>query len=213
MIEICGMHLCLYKDINMVHFISIYGIILENGLNITITYISTMKTKINGLFNAKQLQVVLKLPFLLLLLALTLVACRDNENEDRPESDLFGLWQPYKMTQTATLSTGPYSVSTEYSICEQKGRILFTDDGLGNAKTYSEANGPCILQDDSNFTYTYDAVTNTLVITSANGTSQTGSIKELSESNLVYELVGSYDFQGEQDVTVTTTVTARKTKD
>src|SRR5690606_37414716 len=64
MIEICGMHLCLYKDINMVHFISIYGIILENGLNITITYISTMKTKINGLFNAKQLQVVLKLPLL-----------------------------------------------------------------------------------------------------------------------------------------------------
>lgn len=172
-----------------------------------------MKTKLNGLFNVKQLKIVLRLPVLMLFVALALVSCRNDENDDRPEADLFGLWQPYKISQSGTLNGTPFNEATELSVCEQKGRILFTNDGLGNAKTYSDANGNCILQDESDFTYTYDASTNTLVITGEDGTSQTGSIKELSESNLVYELVGTYDYQGQPNVTVTTVITARKTKD
>lgn len=156
-----------------------------------------------------------KFPMLVLLAIFTLSACRSEDDEELevPENTLVGIWQPYKLSQTATLSTGPYVDGVAYTSCQQRGRILFSADGTGNSKTYNEVGGACMLQDDSNFTYTFNPATMEFTITDAAGMKQTGMVKSLTNSELVYEVTGIYTFQGEPNVSVTTMITARKAKD
>ena len=152
-------------------------------------------------------------PLFVLSLIFVLFSCR-NDNDDQTEAEnLVGIWQPYKMNQKATLSTGNYDRTTDFTVCQQKSRIVFGADSNGSTKTYTDINDNCVLQGDANFRYTYDADSNILVITNADGSSQSGSVVELTNSALVYELTGTYDFEGENNVLVKTTFYARKTKD
>ncbi len=157
----------------------------------------------------------IKFPLLAILTMLTLSACRSDDDDEMelPENTLVGIWQPYKLEQSATLSTGSYENSVAYSSCQQRGRVIFNADGSANAKTYSETGGSCMLQDDTNFTYTFNPVTMEMTVTDAAGMKQTGLVKTLTDSELVYQVSGTYTFQGEPNIKVTTTVTARKAKD
>ena len=171
-------------------------------------YFNSSKTNSSWLF-------YLKFPVLALLAILTLSACRtdDDEEIDIPENTIVGIWQPYKLSQNATLSSGPYVNDVAYTSCQQRGRIIFNMDGTATAKTYGETGGSCVLQDESNFSYTFNPVTMEFSITDAAGIKQTGLVRALSDSELVYEVSGTYTFQGEPNVKVTTMVTARRAKD
>lgn len=166
------------------------------------------KSRLSGTF-------VWLLPILLLFVAVSLQSCRldDDKNNNMEDQNLVGIWQPYRLNQKATLTTGAYDQTTEFTICQQKGRITFSDNNTGSSKTYADVNDACFLQDEANFTYIYDTNSNILTITNEDGTSQSGSVVKLTPSELVYELVGNYDFQGETNVQVKTTFYARRTKD
>lgn len=152
--------------------------------------------------------------FPLLLLLMISVSCRSNDEETPPDNQaLIGIWQPYKYNQKATLSTGPYDKTTDLTICQQKSRVIFDQNDAGTTKMYGEDNGTCTLQNEATFTYTYDASSKTLNIKNSDGTTQSGTIKQLSESDLVYELVGTLEIEGEPNVKVTTTIYGRRTKD
>ena len=158
---------------------------------------------------------LLFLPLFFLMIVLTAISCRDDDNkqEQVDMQNLIGLWQPYKFTQTATLSTGAYNQTTDYTVCQQKSRIIFSENNVGTAKVFGEENGSCVLQNTDNFTYDYNPGTKTLSVTSSDGSKQTGTVLKISTSDLVYELTGTYNFEGETNIAVKTTIYARKTKD
>ena len=147
-------------------------------------------------------------PALFTFLLLFFFSCRNDD--DDAQSALIGKWQPYKMTQAATLSTGPVNYTTNFTECQQKTRITFNDETNGNSTVYGEEGGVCVQQENSNFTYTYNSSTGALVIDPANAEAQSGVVKTLTGSDLVYEMKGTYDFEGET-VEVTTTFYTRKT--
>ena len=162
--------------------------------------------------NVQLLKKAFILPLLMLLIS---VACRSNDDNVPMDNDeaLIGIWQPYKYTQKATLSTGPYDQSTDLTVCQQKSRVIFEQNDAGTAKLYGEDSGTCTLQNEASFTYTYDNSSKMLTIKNSDGTSQTGTVKQLTESDLVYEQVGTLEIQGEPNVKVTTTIYGRRTKD
>ena len=159
---------------------------------------------------------MLFIPILFLLMLLSFVSCRnndDNPSDSTAAQNLIGIWQPYKMNQKATLTSGNYDQTTDFTICQQKGRIIFNDNNIGSVTTYSEINGTCVQQDKAMFTYVYDDNSKILTITNADGTKQAGTVIQLTPTDLVYELVGNYDFQGQTNVQVKTTFYVRRTKD
>ncbi|WP_027375755.1 lipocalin-like domain-containing protein [Kaistella palustris] len=178
-----------------------------------------MKPKANQFYSRSCMslyQKILYLPLLLLMMFFTVSSCRSDDNSDEQQTateNLLGIWQPYRFNQTATLNSGTYNQTTDYTICQQKSRIYFSENNMGSTKLYGEENGNCVMQSNDNFTFSYDAQTKALTITNSDGTTQTGTVIRLTESELVYELTGTYDFQGQTNVAVKTTIYARKTKD
>ena len=152
---------------------------------------------------------ILLIPVAFLLLFV--FSCRSSSDDPVEVSPLIGKWQPYRAVMNATLSTGPYTNTIEYSECMQKTRVTFSDNNTGGMLTYGEENGTCVQQENVNFTYTHNPTANTLNIT-RNGQTQNGKIKTLSKSDLVYIVEENFDIQGET-VPANVTFYLRKTKD
>ncbi len=143
-----------------------------------------------------------------------LVSCRSNDEDtqDMNNAQLNGLWQPYKMTQAAVINGSNYNQTVEFSICEQKTRVLF-NNGAGSIKAFADSDGLCEEQPQQEFTYNYNADTKMLTVTNSNGDTQSGIVKTITESDLIYELKGTFDVPGQGNVSGTTTIYARRTKD
>lgn len=156
---------------------------------------------------------ILVLPFLIATLMLSSCRSDDDESAALPQQPLVGIWQPYKMMTRATLSTGPFSETTNYTICQQKSRIIFDDDKVGSAKIFNDEGTNCVLQNSFSFNYNYDPVTKVLTTENSDGTTTTGTVVQLTSTDLVYELTTVGEFQGEPNVTVSTTIYTQRTKD
>ncbi len=143
-----------------------------------------------------------------------LASCRSNDedSENMNDAQLNGLWQPYKMTQAAVINGSNYNQTVEYSICEQKTRVIF-NNGAGSIKAFADNNGTCEQQPLREFTYDYNADTKMLTVTYAGGDTQSGTVKTITDSDLIYELKGTFDVPGQGNVSGTTTIYARRTKD
>lgn len=151
------------------------------------------------------------IPLLCSMFLLIFSSCRKDDNETA-QANLVGHWQPYKMTQSATLSTGPVSNTTDYTSCQQRSRVIFNANQSGSLITYNDENGACVKQGESSFTYTYTPDNNEISIKNPDGTTQIATVQSLTTSDLVAKTVSTFDFQGE-NVAVTTTIYARKAVD
>lgn len=151
------------------------------------------------------------MPLFFLFMLISVFSCKNDDDDNMEKANLIGKWQPYKLSQSATLSTGPFNNTTDLNECQQRSRILFNSDNSGRSTLYSEENGTCSLQADSNFTYTFNPDNNDLTVKSPDGSTHSGTVESISSTNLVYKLVGEYDFEGEDNVRVTTIISARKT--
>ena len=144
-----------------------------------------------------------------LLLSFSFFSC-NNDDDNVERASLVSKWQPYKLTQSAVLSTGSVSNTTDFNDCQQRSRVTFNSDKSGNSTLYGYENRNCLIQADSNFKYSYNPDNNELVVRNPDGSTQTGTVQSLTATDLVYKLVGVYDYEGEENVEVTTIISARK---
>lgn len=150
-------------------------------------------------------------PALILLFAGLFLSCRNDTVDNTPyTTNIKGNWQPLKMVQSAALTSGTVTNVNEFSECQQRGRIILGDNNAGTAKVYGVNGTECTLVSSSTFTYTYDPSTNILIITNADATTQSGTVKTLTISDLVYTFTAVGDFQGQSNVTITTTLYFRR---
>ena len=141
-------------------------------------------------------------------------SCRSDEKDSQNiPQDLIGLWQPYRTTSVGQLSTGPYREITELNVCEQKSRFIFSPENKAHVMVYEGTGDDCKLQSERDFTYTYNGSTKIISAKYKDGAVEDLVIKELSPTQLVFDVVTTETVHGESQIMVTKTYYNSRTKD
>lgn len=130
---------------------------------------------------------------LLFLAAIVLISCRKDDEVSQPT--LAGTWQPTSIKATGVVNGQQVSQTINANNCQLQSRVIFNADGTGITRNWNDQSGTCTQQADSNFTYSYNAQTKALTITSGNS-STVGTVSSLTHSQLVYSMNSTYDFNG-----------------
>lgn len=142
----------------------------------------------------------------MLLLVISITSCKDDDND--VQTTIVGVWQPTSVKISGTYNGQSFSETITANECQLKSRSTFRSDGTGNSVIWNDDSGTCTQQADQNFTYTYDANTKIISITS-NGSTTSGTVSTLSDTKLVYQQVATYDYNG-QNVPATMEIFANR---
>ena len=138
--------------------------------------------------------------------ALVMMGCRKDDEVSVPS--LAGSWQPTTIKATGTVNGQQVSQTISANSCQLKSRVIFNTDGSGVTRNWNDQNGTCTQSTDSNFTFSYNAQTKALTITSG-GSSSVGTVTSLTNTQLVYSMNSTYDFNG-NNVPATLEITANR---
>ncbi len=135
------------------------------------------------------------------------ISCRSDDNDDA-KTTIVGVWQPVTIKFSGVLNGQTLTQTITANDCQKKSRSHFNSDGSGVNIVWSDDTGTCVQSPDQNFTYTYNESTKTLAVTSG-GSTQTGTISTLSNSQLVYSFTATHDFNG-QNIPATVEIHANR---
>lgn len=138
---------------------------------------------------------------------LLFTACRSDDNDSDLPS-IVGSWQPISLKVTGVLNGQSFSETVNANQCQLQSRSTFQANGTGVSKVWDDASGTCTQSPDHNFTYTYNADTKALTVVS-DGSTQSGTVNVLSDTQLVYSMPSTYDYNG-VNVPVTMEITAKR---
>lgn len=139
---------------------------------------------------------------------LMLSACRDDESSSTTPS-IVGTWQPISLKVSGSQNGQNFSQTIAANQCQLQSRSTFQANGTGISKIWDDSNGTCTQSPDVNFTYTYNKDTKAITIT-ADGNTQSGTVVALSNTQLVYQMPSTYDFNG-VNAPATLEITAKRT--
>ncbi|MFN3020130.1 lipocalin family protein [Chryseobacterium sp. TY3] len=122
---------------------------------------------------------------LLFLAVLSIISCRDDN--DGSSSEVVGKWY-VKESGIISGKDGSKLQWDEFSMCERKTSIEFTNDGRIIQKVFTEkANGDCVEEPVENGSYTYDS--NTKVLSGKIGSDNfTREVEKATKSELNFIL-------------------------
>ena len=106
-----------------------------------------------------------KLLLLFAGLALLTTGCKD-ETPAVPKYSIVGTWKPVKMvdTEVTNNTNTPVSETFIYDTCEQESRWTFNSDKSGHKMIKKMINSQCVIWEDQNFTYDYNASTGDITV-------------------------------------------------
>ena len=148
---------------------------------------------------------IFSLSLVLFFAAIFVMSCRKDND---PQPTVVGVWQPVSVKATGTFNGQTLSETTVMNDCQKKSRITFKADNSGVNTIWNDDNGTCTQQQDLNFTYSYNSSNKTLAITSG-GNTQNGTVSTLNNSQMVYTVQSTYDFNG-NNIPATLEITANR---
>ncbi len=135
-------------------------------------------------------------PLLLLLLVFTIFSCRNDDNDNGNQNLIVGIWQPTSMKIYGSYNGVPFSKEFVANECQLKSRTILNADGTGTSITWNDDSGTCQQTGSENLTYSYDANTKEIKITT-NGNTTVGTVATLNSSKMVVKSETTYDLGGE----------------
>ncbi len=144
---------------------------------------------------------------LLFFAAIILVSCRKDDDESQ-QPTIVGTWQPTSFKATGVVNGLNVSQTVTANACQLNSRLVFNNNGTGVTKNWNEQNGNCVQEPEENFTYSYNPQTKALTVTTGPDTN-TGTITTLTNSQLVYAVQSTFDFNG-NNVPATLEITANR---
>lgn len=121
----------------------------------------------------------------MMILSFVALSCiSDSDSNDNTKDMLVGTWQPVTIRVYGTYNGQKIDQTQALSSCIQQSRSTYRADGTATDIAYSDQNGPCALQGQTNYTYVYNAGSKTITETAGN-TSHTIQVKSISTSQLV----------------------------
>ena len=144
---------------------------------------------------------------ILLLLAafmlLVTISCRGGDDNEAI-NPIVGKWAMQKYSYSYVQNGQTITEEDVANACERKSTVEFRADNKGTDISYSDDSGTCVLESQSEFTYSYNQSTGMLTISSPDGTE---SVKVESLTNS--EMVLSYETT-EAGFPLTIKITVRK---
>ena len=129
---------------------------------------------------------MMKKALLMGVVALCLFSCK-NDQDDDSQSDILGKWQPYKdVVYSGKTGLIIDKKTKDYTDCEKKSSVEFRSDNKFFASSYDDVDGGCVLDDQTNGTYSYNPSTKYISTTWDNETYKT-KVKSLSKTDLAIE--------------------------
>ena len=120
---------------------------------------------------------------------LSLAACSRNSGTDeptpQPASPIVGTW---KFTGLKYINGANSTVFNPYaaSNCEGQDTFVFKADGTAVETRHSLSGSNCVVDNTTNYTYSYNTQTKELTLTQGGGTPQTKEVIRLESNTLEY---------------------------